>query len=348
MAADRSGPAGERRPAADLRPRHLTGVPGDYDALNAYSRIIVDEALRRGIAVEVFDAARGGLRLRHGGRVVRTFESLSELTTAVAFRICDDKRLTREVLERVGIPVPPGRTATFDDADEAFLAEHGELVVKPARGEGGAGITVGVTTADELDGARHEAGGRSADVVLEAHCRGEDLRVVVIAGEVVAASVRYPAAVVGDGRLTVEELIRARSEERQAATGGASRIPLDDTTQRVVAQAGHSLDDVLDEGVTLRVRRTANLHTGGTIQDVTDRLHPALAVGAVAVAWAIDIPVVGVDLVVEGVDRPDFVVIEANEQPGLANHEPQPTAERFVDLLFPNTRGLHQPPERQS
>jgi D-alanine-D-alanine ligase-like ATP-grasp enzyme len=164
----------------------------------------------------------------------------------------------------------------------------------------------------------------------------------------VAASVRYPAAVVGDGRLTVEELIRARSEERQAATGGASRIPLDDTTQRVVAQAGHSLDDVLDEGVTLRVRRTANLHTGGTIHDVTDRLHPALAVGAVAVAWAIDIPVVGVDLVVEGVDRPDFVVIEANEQPGLANHEPQPTAERFVDLLFPNTRGLHQPPERQS
>jgi D-alanine-D-alanine ligase-like ATP-grasp enzyme len=85
------------------------------------------------------------------------------------------------------------------------------------------------------------------------------------------------------------------------------------------------------------VRRTANLHTGGTIHDVTDRLHPALAVAAVAVAWAIDIPVIGVDLVVEAADRPDFVVIEANEQPGLANHEPQPTAERFVDLLFPET-----------
>jgi D-alanine-D-alanine ligase-like ATP-grasp enzyme len=169
----------------------------------------------------------------------------------------------------------------------------------------------------------------------------------VIAGEVVAASVRCPASVVGDGRHTVEELIGARSEERQAATGGASCIPLDDTTRRVVAQAGYSLDDVLEEGVALRVRRTANLHTGGTIHDVTDRLHPALAVAAVAVAWAIDIPVVGVDLVVEGVDRPDFVVIEANEQPGLANHEPQPTAERFIDLLFPETGGLHQPPERQ-
>jgi D-alanine-D-alanine ligase-like ATP-grasp enzyme len=46
---------------------------------------------------------------------------------------------------------------------------------------------------------------------------------------------------------------------------------------------------------------------------------------------------VGVDLFVDAIDRPGAVVIEANEQPGLANHEPQPTVERFVDLLFPDT-----------
>jgi D-alanine-D-alanine ligase-like ATP-grasp enzyme len=60
----------------------------------------------------------------------------------------------------------------------------------------------------------------------------------------------------------------------------------------------------------------------------------------VAVARAIDIPVVGVDLAVDAVDQPGFTVIEANEQPGLANHEPQPTAERFIDLLFPATRAV--------
>ena len=103
--------------------------PDGYDALNAYSRIIVDEALRRGISVEVTDPGRGGLCLRCAGRVVRTFESLSELTSAVAFRICDDKRLTREVLEQAGLAVPAGRAATFVDHDLDFLAEHGELVV---------------------------------------------------------------------------------------------------------------------------------------------------------------------------------------------------------------------------
>ena len=184
------------------------GVPRGYDELNLYTRIIVDEACRRGIAADIFDAARGGLALTHGGRTVRTLESLSDLTSAVAFRICDDKRRTREVLERAGIAVPPGRCATFDDADLDFLAEHRDVVVKPVRGEQGWGVTVGVTSAEGLDRARTAASRWCPDVLLERRCPGEDLRVLVIADEVVAASVRRPAQVVGTGSHTIAELVQ--------------------------------------------------------------------------------------------------------------------------------------------
>ena len=105
-----------------------------------------------------------------------------------------------------------------------------------------------------------------------------------------------------------------------------------------MAEAGHTLDTVLPADEVLVVRRTANLHTGGTIHDVTDRLHPTLREVAERASKLLDIPVVGLDLMVPAVDGEDYVVIEANERPGLANHEPQPTAERFVDLLFPQTR----------
>ena len=91
-------------------------------------------------------------------------------------------------------------------------------------------------------------------------------------------------------------------------------------------------------GTVIGVRKTANLHTGGTIHDVTDRLHPRLVEASIRSAQALSIPVVGLDLLVPDVSGPDYVIIEANERPGLANHEPQPTAERFVDLLFPQTR----------
>lgn len=310
------------------------------DELNPYARILADEALRRGIEVEVVDPDVGEMRFTMGSRSILSWESLSELTSAVAMSRCDDKVVTRRVLQDAGLRVPRGRLAGDDHANTAFLDSVGEVVVKPARGEQGKGITVGVRDVEHLRRAIELARSQCPRVLLEERSYGEDLRVVVIDDEVVAAAVRRPAAVVGTGHHTVEELIDRQSRRRSAATGGESTIPLDDTTIDCVEEAGHGLGDVLPAGETLAVQRTANLHTGGTIHDVTDTLHPTLARVACSVAEAIGIPVTGVDLIVAEVAGDDYVVIEANERPGLANHEPHPTAERFIDLLFPATSAL--------
>ena len=311
---------------------------GDEQDLNPYARIIADEAHRRGVAVEVVDAQAGLLKLTYGGRTISCRESLSELTSAVAMSRCDDKRLTRRLLIDAGLRVPAGRLVRRDAGDVAFLREHGEVVVKPTRGEQGKGITVGVRTPDHLMRAIDEAAKVCPDVLLEELVEGEDLRILVIGHEVVAASVRRPAQIVGDGRRTVEQLIAAQSRRRANATGGESVIPLDDHTYDTVADEGFGIHDVVPVGEQLQVRRTANLHTGGTMHDVTDELHPDLATAALTAAEVLDIPVVGIDLLVPAVDGPDYHFIEANERPGLANHEPQPTAQAFMDLLFPRTR----------
>jgi GNAT-family acetyltransferase (TIGR03103 family) len=324
-----------------INERLFSASPAEgLDDLNAYARIVADEALRRGITVEVLDAEGGYLKLSHGGRSMVTRESLSELTTAVAMSRCDDKRVTRRVLEHAGLRVPRGRVVDHSEDDAAFVTELGAVVVKPARGEQGQGITVGVSGEDELAEAIELAERFCPVVLLEEVVTGDDLRVLVIGGEVVAAAVRCPAAVRGTGRHTVEELVLATARRREAATAGESTIPLDDMTVRCVEDQGHRMDEVLEDGVSLVVRRTANLHTGGTIHDVTTRLHPTLEEACRAAASALEIPVVGMDLLVPDVAGEDHVFIEANERPGLANHEPQPTAERFVDLLFPGTRSL--------
>nr|WP_219941753.1 N-acetylglutaminylglutamine synthetase [Iamia sp. SCSIO 61187] len=318
----------------------FTGTPETIDDLNPYARIIADEAIRRGIRVEVLDAEAGELRLTHGARSVVTRESLSELTSAVAMSRCDDKRLTRRIVSEAGITVPRGRLATFDEGDAAFLEEVGDVVVKPVRGEQGLGITVGVDGPDALEAALARAREHCPDVLVEERAPGDDLRLVVIDGRVVAAAVRRPAEVVGTGEHTVRDLIVAQSRRRSASTGGEAKIPLDDLTEATVGEAGWHLDDVLPEGTRLRVRRTANLHTGGTIHDVTAEVHPDLRQVAVVAAEAIGIPVTGIDLLVPDVTTPDYVFIEANERPGLANHEPQPTASAFIDLLFPTSPGV--------
>jgi GNAT-family acetyltransferase (TIGR03103 family) len=329
-----------------INERLFTPAAEDLARCNPYARILADEAIRRGIQVEVLDPEWGELRLTHGGRKVVTRESLSELTSAVAMSRCDDKRVTRRILENAGLPVPRGRQSSAPEdavADTVFLEAVGELVVKPARGEQGRGITVGVRTPEELAQAVAAAREHCPDVLLEEVVPGQDLRVIVIDHEVVAAAVRRPARVMGTGTHTIRELIEAQSRRRMAVTGGESRIPIDEHCHAVVAAAGYDMNDVLPVDHQLTVRRTANLHTGGTIHDVTASLHPDLAAASKLAAQVLDIPVVGLDLMVPQVNGPEFYFIEANERPGLANHEPQPTAARFIDLLFPATRPLPQP-----
>ncbi|OYW40582.1 MAG: GNAT family N-acetyltransferase [Brevundimonas sp. 12-68-7] len=312
----------------------FVGPTDDHD-LNPYARIIVDEARRRGIHTEIVDAEGGLFRLSWGGRTVRCRESLSELTSAVALSVCDDKRMTRRIVEAAGVRVPARIDADDDEAIKAALEQYGSLVVKPARGEQGQGVAVGLSSAEAVRTAVERARRICPQVLIEEQVEGEDLRLVVIDYKVVACALRRPPRVVGDGRSTLRALIEHQSRRRAAATGGESTIPIDDETERTLAEAGHRLDDVAPDGAEVMVRKAANLHLGGTIHDVTDEVHPALIRAAIAAARAIDIPVTGIDLMVKSPREPDHAFIEANERPGLANHEPQPTAERFIDLLFP-------------
>ncbi len=315
----------------------FTGGKSLEDGLNPYAEIIVAEARRRGIAVDVLDAEGGFFRLTFGGQSVVCRESLTERTSAIAMSRCDDKAVTRRLMTEIGLEVAEAVDGSDADAAQALLARAGSVVVKPARGEQGRGVAVDIRDGDSLDAAIANARNYCPDVLVETCVSGDDLRVIVIDRAVVAAALRKRPVVAGDGRKTVRELVEGLSRRRAAATGGEARIPLDAETGRCIAAAGYGWDDVLPSGETLEVRLTANLHTGGTLHDVTDLLHPQIVEASIAAAKALDIPVVGLDFIVKAPVLDEFVFIEANERPGLANHEPQPVVERFLDLLFPRS-----------
>ena len=231
-----------KRRNAINQPLFTEGTPDD--GLNPYARILVDEAQRRGIRVEVVDAEHGYFKLSHGGRSVTCRESLSELTSAVAMSRCADKRVTSRLLAQAGLAVPAQTMAGDAAHNEAFLREHGAIVVKPVDGEQGKGIAVNLTSIEEVETAIENASRFGERVLLEQFCEGQDLRIVVINHQVVAAAVRQPASVVGDGQSTIAELIDKQSRRRAAATGGESRIPVDAETRRCLAGQGHTLDDV--------------------------------------------------------------------------------------------------------
>lgn len=312
--------------------------PAEDASLNIYAKIIVDEARRRGIQIEIEDAEAGLFRLSHGGRSIACREALSDLTSAVALSRCDDKRLTHRLLEKAGLRQPEQITITKDQDAVDFCARHERVVVKPASGEQGRGVSVDLKAEEDVAAAIKRARELSDSVVLEEYIAGQDLRIIVINEEVVAAAIRRPPVIKGDGETPIKALIEKLSRRREAATNGESSIPMDDETFRCVRAAGHEMSDVLPKEESITVRRTANLHTGGTIHDVTDILHQEIRSAATTAARTLGIPVVGMDFIVQDPAKPEYAVIEANERPGLANHQPQPTVEKFIDLLFPQTK----------
>ena len=125
-------------------------------------------------------------------------------------------------MSAAGVRVPAQLDGDASPSEIAeFVKQCGRVVVKPARGEQGRGISVAVSEPDEVKAAIAAAKAVSEMVLLEDYIQGEDLRLVVINYRVVAAAIRRPPSIVGDGERTVRQLIEAQSRRRASATGGA-------------------------------------------------------------------------------------------------------------------------------
>jgi cyanophycin synthetase len=287
--------------------------------------------------------------LGHGARQRRIWTAETDQTSAVAQEIAQDKDLTRELLHAVGVPVPKGRpVASAEDAWEAAEELGLPVVVKPRYGNQGRGVATNLTSREavlQAFDAAHKAGG---SVMVERWVEGDDYRLLVVGGKVVAAARREPPQVVGDGVRTVRQLVEAVNRDPRRGDGHAtplSRIRLDEPVAlAVLAEQGLSADSVPAPGRVVLIRRNANLSTGGTAEDVTDAVHPDIAARAVEAARVVGLDVAGIDLLAKDIARPlneqQAAVVEVNAGPGLRMHlqpsagAPRPVAQAIVDMMF--------------
>jgi cyanophycin synthetase len=320
-----------------------------YDVrLGPSTGAIVRAARARGIPVRRLNRA-SLVQLGQGIRQRRICTAETDRTSAIAETVAQDKQLTRALLQAVGVPVPQGRPVS--DAEDAWK-EAEELgppvVVKPQFGNHGRGVAVNLTTREQVVRAYAEAREHGEGVVVERYVPGVDFRLLVVGDRLVAAALREPAQVVGDGRSSVAELVAEVNRDPRRSDGHAtvlSVIKLDSIALAVLAEQGHSPESVPATGARVLIRRNANLSTGGTATDVTDRVHPEVAARAVEAARAVGLDIAGVDVVAVDVDRPleeqRGAVVEVNAGPGLRMHleptagRPRPVGEAVVDMLFP-------------
>ncbi len=316
--------------------------------LGPSTKAIVNAARARGIPFRRLN--KGSLiQFGYGSKQRRILASETDRTTAIAEAIAQDKNLTRDLLSGIGVPVPEGRPVeSAEDAWEAAEEIGVPVVVKPQDGNQGRGVTTNLSTKEQVVRAYEIAYEESSSVIVEKYIPGCDYRLLVIGGKLVAAARREPANVVGDGLHSIQQLIDVVNQDpRRGEHHGTvlSKIHINDAAMVVLKEQGFVPESVPAAGQRVLIRRNANLSTGGTAVDVTDKVHPDWVARGVEAARMVGLDVAGIDVVAIDIAEPCVpgtgAIVEVNAAPGLRMHlapsdgQPRPVGEAIIGTLFP-------------
>ena len=288
------------------------------------------------------------VQLGYGAKSRRIWTAETDRTSAIAESISRDKDLTKSLLQSCGVPVPEGRMVDSPaDAWDAAEDIGVPVVVKPYDGNHGRGVFTNLMTREEVEVAYTAAIEQGSGVIVERFVRGSEHRLLVVGGKLVAAARGETAAVIGDGKSTINTLIdlQINSDPRR---GAAEEFPLDIILLADNPVALHEVErqGFTGESIPLAGREVLILRTGNHTCDITDQVHPSVAAAASLAALIVGLDIAGVDLVAEDISQPLDVqrgaIVEVNAGPGLlmhlkpANGEARPVGRAIVDHLFPN------------
>jgi len=309
---------------------------------------IVEEAVSRGIPwirLNKYSLCQLG----YGANQKRIQATVTSETSSIGVELACDKEDTKYLLEQAEVEVPRGDIIRRETSIEETCNYVGyPLVIKPVGGNHGRGITVNIMSYGEALEAFHIAKEISRAIIIEKYIVGDDYRLLVINNLLVAAAVRTPAHIVGDGKLNIQELVDQVNKDPRRGYGHEkelTQITINDLTKSIIKAKGYTLDTVIEKDERLILKDTANLSTGGTAKDVTDIVHPANVSMAERISKIIDLDICGIDIMTTDITKPlsetGGAVLEVNAGPGFRMHLapttglPRNVAVPVIDKLFP-------------
>jgi len=310
---------------------------------------IVDEARRRNIPVIRLDND-SLVQLGYGAKLRRIEATITSHTSSLAVDVAGDKDKTKKLLQDANLPVPYGNVvADVESLKESIEVVGYPVVIKPLEGNHGKGATINIQDWEHAVCAFYRAKKYGDDVIVEKFIEGSDYRVLVVNNKFVAAALRTPACVTGDGIHTIQELIDRENLDPRRGCGHdniLTEIRVDEVTHELLKKMGYTLETVIPKGEVLFLKPTANLSTGGTATDVTDEVHPQNISCFERIARNIGLDICGIDIMAPTLSTPlkqnGGAVLEVNAAPGFRMHiEPtngksRNVAKPVVDMLFPN------------
>lgn len=297
-------------------------------ALNVYMREILAKADAQGIPWKRASQGISHVTLGQGHKRRYYNGVMCDSDSLLGYEISVNKALCQRLLATAGLPVPKfAQVYNEKTVRDAAQTIGYPVVVKPNSMGLGIGVHVGIETEEELLEAYAAAAAFEKGVLVEQMMPGDDHRLLVVDGRFIAASLRRPAQVVGDGERPLRALIEAANADPLRCSKHAAllvEIAIDADSEKQLARQGLTLDSVPAAGQAVRLKGTANIATGGTGEDVTDKVHPDNIALAENAARTIGVGVGGIDFITTDITRSfreaGGAICEVNTAVSLAPH----------------------------
>ena len=297
-------------------------------ALNHNLREILERAEARGIPANRIPGSDRYVEFGQGCKRHRFTGVVSDLESRLALEMQHSKLFGHRLLSASGLPAP--RALSVRSGGEAAAAARGigfPVVLKPDCLGMGIGVYVGLTSEAEVREAYAKAAKLRAPIIVESFIPGDDHRMLVVDGKLIAVAKRIPAQVVGDGQRSIEQLIRDTNRDprrKRRYTTIMYEITIDEESRRLLKQAGLSLHSIPGKGEAVLLKRTANISSGGSAVDLTEQTHPDNLRMAERVARVMGMGVVGIDFITTDIAHSHFevggAICEINATIGLGPH----------------------------
>ncbi|CEG56643.1 hypothetical protein [Legionella fallonii] len=274
------------------------------------------------------------LKIELGPKPYYFLLSISPLNYGASIYIAKNKYLLNKLLHRSGFPVP--KACAFDKKtwQEKSLSElitplRFPLVAKPmmdtARGKD---VLCNIKNMDSLSDYLNFIFKTHKFVQIEEfHSNLKEYRILVLNNRVIGVILRTSAYVIGDGRHTIEELIKIKNKERIRLSRELTISPLkyDLEYKNCLEEQGLTLQSIIPDGTKIKLCHTVNTGRGGNILSQGKKIHPLNAKRVCEAARAIGLNYVGFDLLCEDINVPfrsdQWIIIEANFWADATLHE---------------------------
>lgn len=301
-----------------------------YEDLELSTQILMKEAIKRGIKVEVLDKSENFISLSKDNKIEyikqATKTSVDSYSTVL---IMENKLVTKKVLRKNNIIVPRGYEFTsFEDAiNNIYLFTNKPIVIKPKSTNFGLGISIFPkgTTEEDLIKALNIAFKNDNTVLVEEFVSGKEYRFLVIGDKVAGILHRVPANVSGDGEKTIRELVAEKNKD--SLRGHHYRTPLEkikleENEELFLKQQNKNFNYKPKKGEIVYLRENSNISTGGDSIDYTDEMPEKYKRIALEGAKSVGATICGVDMMIEDYrdDNSNYAIIELNFNPAIHIH----------------------------